>query len=247
MKLHLGTLLGFTAAVSLSGCVVAVNEEFDPRGTDLSLSGDWRIELEGGSPEVPTPALCQQIGIAEVQLVLYPASGSQTFVSDTYRYACETGSFDSRPQRVLKNGNYRAEWIAYDEAGAEVARNAPTAMTIQDGHVRAPTAIFTAAQLGTITVEMKWGFLNGAGDGTCAQAMVQTVQATLKGAGVDQRQEGACRDSYVFENVLPGEYDLEVLGTNDKDDTWSVICGPITLEGSSATVVCTVAGTPSSG
>lgn len=247
MQLHLKSLLGFAAALSLHGCVVAVNEGFDPRGDDLSLSGDWRIELSRGNPETPTSALCQQIGIDEVQLVLYSGSSDDSYVDSRYRYDCARGSFDTRPERVLESGTYESEWVAYDAAGDEIGRSDRTTMTIQDGHATAPTAIFTAVDTGTITVEMKWGFLNGSGDGTCAQAMVDTAEITLKGDGVTRPVTGDCRDSYEFDGVPYGTYELEVAGTNDKSDTWTVTCTGLTLENASESFVCTAEATPGSG
>ena len=110
---------------------------FDPRGDDASVSGSWT--LEGAAP---TAASCSALGIDRVRLVFL--NGATPYLDTTFEAACEAGGFDTRPERVLRAGNYTVRFEAVRD-GEIVGQGAMTMVTATvGGHVTIAPADFTS-------------------------------------------------------------------------------------------------------
>ncbi|MFW6067259.1 MAG: hypothetical protein ACOC97_02895 [Myxococcota bacterium] len=122
----LGSLL---LAGSATGCVRPV--DFDPTGDEYSIEGSWLLQHgTTGEPQPPTQANCDALGIAEVQLVLFPELTGGRFVDEMFRFPCSEGRFDTRDPgfpaedpRVLKSGTFHALWLGLDAQGEEVGQS----------------------------------------------------------------------------------------------------------------------------
>lgn len=110
---------------------------FDPRGNDASVSGSWTIE-----GAAPTAASCDTLGIDRVRLVFL--NGTTPYLDTTFEAACEAGGFDTRPERVLRAGDYTVRFEAVRD-GEVVGQGAMTMVTATvGGHVTVAPADFTS-------------------------------------------------------------------------------------------------------
>ncbi len=111
MKAHKSTfLVGLlaVAALAATGCVVKVT--FDPRGSDVSLEGDWTVD--GGTATVDS---CAAAGIDTLHLVFF--DGGTQYDFQEFDFPCANGHFDTRPNGALAHGKYTAQWVAEDSTG----------------------------------------------------------------------------------------------------------------------------------
>ncbi len=178
-RLIIGALVAAVATVT--GCTLTI--DFDPRGVDVSLEGEWLIN--GG---VADPVSCADAGIDQVQLVFY--DGGVAYEFSEFRFNCEEGFFDTRPTPVLDHGRYQTQWLAYDATGGEIARSMMLSLDVSDfsvDHAILATVDFIVTgtpafnPLGDVGIlGATWTINGGAADATsCAAAGISTLQFVM--------------------------------------------------------------------
>ena len=111
------SLTGLLSLALAAGCTVEV--DFDPQGTDVSLSGSWTIN---GQPA--SVATCDAAGIDFLGLGFFNDGSSHFYGDDpedpdevSLIFPCADGDFSTGP--VLEFGRYDVQWQAFerDEEG----------------------------------------------------------------------------------------------------------------------------------
>jgi hypothetical protein len=121
-----GLALALLSSGCVLGCVTPV--AFDPAGDEVSLHGSWLLRLgTDGEPMDPTTENCQQLGVAQVQLVLY-GEFNQRYAGEEFRYPCSAGRFDTG--QVLRHGVYWTQYVGLDAEGEEVGRSVRALMDV---------------------------------------------------------------------------------------------------------------------
>lgn len=129
------------AAGTLAGCIAEVT--FTPLGEDVSLDGEWRIQLGSDGPEVPATTIsCENAGIAQVQLEVAQEDGDRVMTPEAFRFDCAEGSFDTRPEPVLEHGTYEFQWVALDDSGTEIGRGEPQLLNVETKDHETVNALF---------------------------------------------------------------------------------------------------------
>ncbi|MBW2464625.1 MAG: hypothetical protein JRH11_23460 [Deltaproteobacteria bacterium] len=175
-QLIVGALVA--AAMTMTGCTLTL--DFDPRGNDVSLEGDWTIN--GGIADATS---CSNAGISDVQLVFY--DGGIAYEYNDFRFACSAGSFTTFPDPVLDHGRYQTQWVALSSSGAELGRGPMILLDVADfsvTHAILATADFVVTgtpgfnPIGDVgTLGATWTINGIAGDATnCASAGIATIQ-----------------------------------------------------------------------
>lgn len=121
----LGTLTAALLTLA-SGCIVVV-EDYNPFGTDVSVSATWDI---GGF--APDSEVCATAGISTVEIRL---SGSPTFgesfTDSALSALCAQGSLSTGA--ILAAGTHYVQVVGLDADGGEVQVGSPTLFTVVGG------------------------------------------------------------------------------------------------------------------
>lgn len=99
---------------------------FDPLGSDASVSASWTIERMP-----PTAGNCAALGIDRVRIAFFDGGSAREYTA--LSAACAGGSFDTRPERVLRAGTYTVQFQAVDRSGAVLGAGAMTTITATPG------------------------------------------------------------------------------------------------------------------
>lgn len=102
---------------------------FDPIGTDASVEAHWTIERMP-----PTAGNCAALGIDRVRIAFFDGGTAREYTA--LSAACAGGSFDTRPNRVLRAGTYTVQFQAVSASGMVLGAGAMTTITATaGGHV----------------------------------------------------------------------------------------------------------------
>lgn len=220
---------------------------FDPRGTEAELYGEWDVNAL-----VPTADVCARAGIDAVEIQFSSADESETFTSPEFRFPCGPGYFDSAGP-MLRAGAIGYRWRAYE--GDEVvleSRRYPATVVAGEELVLMPVDFFRRVDV-RVDVTLAWA--TGTGDGTCAQALVDTMnwelrRGTASGAFIASSSGDVACDEAISILDLPtgileaGDYVLVVHGDATDGATWDAACSLVVFESGPSTVSCDVAATP---
>lgn len=151
---------------------------FDPIGTDASVEAHWTIERMP-----PTAGNCAALGIDRVRIAFFDGGTAREYTA--LSAACAGGSFDTRPNRVLRAGTYMVQFQAVDRSGTVLGAGAMTTITATaGGHVSLyggdPVDFSSGAfnPMGTdATLRATWTLNDGpANAGTCFAVGIDQVR-----------------------------------------------------------------------
>lgn len=93
-------------AFACAGCVASV--DFDPVGTGATVEASWTIEGAAASAES-----CAARSITHVRVRFFDPADAEIFRDHPdLVFACAGGSFDTRPDPVLKSGEWTLRLLA---------------------------------------------------------------------------------------------------------------------------------------
>jgi hypothetical protein len=126
---------GLASALAVSGCVPGVG--LDPVGDDWSIGGSW---LLNGEP--PTAQSCGALGVAYVRVRFY--DGERTADHPRLVFPCAQGTFDTRPEQVVRVGTWTLALVAIDAEGRAIATAPPQVFEPVDvtGHIEVSAVDF---------------------------------------------------------------------------------------------------------
>jgi len=110
MRLSIAQIL---VAPFFVGCIVPVS--FDPVGAAASMEGSWTID---GAP--PSAASCEAAEVSYVRIRFFRDEVHRDHAQ--LAFDCESGSFDTRPELVVGDGEWVIAPLAIRADGSEVAR-----------------------------------------------------------------------------------------------------------------------------
>ena len=227
--------LFLSLCLSASGCILLTS--FDPTGTDVSLAGEWHIDL-GAGPQLADGNSCAAAGISEVELRIYDDEFSAYYTNHDLRFDCDQGIFQTSP--LLLHGRYRTRWLAYDNEGFEIARSDKELLdvtTATQTFLPAPTFLVISPPPildGELHLALEWDSDLGPNivPDTCGGAKVDALHYIVRDELGQLLAEGdsPCTESLVFEALGYGTYSVEILGAEAGFYAWSSLCEPLTLD-----------------
>jgi uncharacterized protein YndB with AHSA1/START domain len=233
-----------------TGCEIS-SGFYDPRGSDVALrtTGSWQINGEDAST-----ALCNAVGIANVELVFLDVSPSRadSYERDElleYRYRdfsfpCDQGSFDSGTG-VLAYGTYVARWSGVTADSDEKFASSAFVIEADRDTVTIPAPNFTDSN-GTfvgLRFDVDWdldpndefegGSCNDADEVTSVTYRLSDITAD-PAVVVDEATDVGCVNELIFEEPEfdfdpTHEYGLEISGGPSEDEPyWAAVCDGFT-------------------
>jgi len=180
---------------------------FDPRGSDVTLAGEWLL-----NGFVADATYCDNAGIATIALRIYDATGTESFDFD---FNCADGGFDTSAagsDPILALGTYTYQWLALQSDETIVGMTDEIALdaTIA-GHADLDVPDFTISN--TLQLNLQFEANLGSADYTdCDGALVDTITYTVQetggGAVIASGAEEACTETLEFLDVPVGDYDV---------------------------------------
>ncbi len=121
-------LIGVLPTIVLAGCIVPVG--FDPIGSAASMQGSWTID--GAAPSTES---CDAAEVRFVRIRFFEGGAHRDHAGLVF--ACAVGSFDTRPEFLVGEGEWEIAPIAIRADGSEVAQGARqvTDTRAGDGHI----------------------------------------------------------------------------------------------------------------
>ena len=224
--------------VSTTDIPPAAPAGFDPRGTEVSLSGEWQV-----NGDLPNATSCAATNIATVQVVFYDSDGTSPYTDADFTFSCADGSFN-RPNS-LAAGAYKSQWRALDGGGGIIAEDEILDLVVSPGDATLRTPNFVVELSPTLAVTLAW---QEAADAfaTCDEAIVEAFDYTLRdSAGVDvSTMIGiGCTESLEFSDIAPGTYSLDVAGYfTGGGQGWETTCDGLIVDASGRTeYICNIA------
>jgi hypothetical protein len=189
MKAHWLTL-GLASATALAACTVTV--VYDPRGTAVSLEGDWTID---GAPADATN--CSAAGITDIRLVFLEGSREYRYTRADYgdgalEWACANGNFNTGTG-VLDHGLYSVFWEAVLSDGRTAASDPFTVDVVSAGITHFDLGQFqiTTSPPAGATLGAMWTIDGAAPDAaSCTAAGLAEVRFILFDASDTSRTSG---------------------------------------------------------
>ena len=124
-------LTGSVALVASGGCIVRVG--LDPVGAAASAQGSWTVD-----GAAPTATSCGEIAYVRVRFY----DGDEHRDHAGLVFECARGAFDTRPERVIAQGQWEVALVAIRADGSIVHEGARQTIETSEGHVeRAPLAL----------------------------------------------------------------------------------------------------------
>ncbi|MBX3272250.1 MAG: hypothetical protein KF729_18440 [Sandaracinaceae bacterium] len=109
---------------AFGGCIVRVG--FDPVGVAASAEGSWTID---GAP--PTAASCGEVAYVRVRFF----EGGEHRDHAGLVFECARGAFDTRPERVIAEGQWEVALVAIRADGSIVREGVHQTIETSEGHV----------------------------------------------------------------------------------------------------------------
>lgn len=246
--------LAILRAIALSACVGCAGpsepDTSSPLGTDTELYGEWDV-----NGQVPSAEVCAIAGLTTIELAFFRLEDATTeYTSETLRFPCADGYFDSGTERLLRAGRWEAEWRAY--AGSELVRRS---MRYPIDAVRGQEVTVHAVDFADVfapvdlDIALRWA--TGTAFGTCDEAFTDTMSWELRvGSGtgaVEASSVGSatCANAIVLHGyphgaLSVGLHMLVIHGDATDGAAWSAECGVTVPEGGPASAMCDVPRVP---
>ncbi len=239
---------GFDTITARDGDIIVANTdlpsvppvtEFNPRGTEVTLSGEWQV-----NGAIPDSFNCAETNIATVEVVFYDSDGTSPYTDRDFTFACETGSF-VRPNS-LAAGAYKSQWRALDAAGGIIAEDEILDLVVSPGDATLRTPNFVIEFAPTLDMTLAWQGIDTFT--SCAEATVGTFDYDLRdstGATVSTMTGLGCTESLEFSDIAPGTYQLDVIGYfTDGSQGWASICDSLVVDATGRSeYICNVGAT----
>lgn len=221
--------------------------EFNPLGSDVSLSGEWQIDF-GGGPVVADATSCTDAKLTGVNLVFLDETMAFEFRDPMLQFNCSDGGF-STTGPYLASGRYYTFWEFLD--GGTVVATSETLLLDVTATTNAilATPIYTAdLGPGVLRVNLEWDSDPTTGSfvgDTCGGAKVTDLFYSLTDTGgMEVATSGgtiACTEQIIFEEVSSGIYSIYVEGEDTGVKNWMSTCTDMDVApGEDVTYVCGV-------
>ncbi|MGB0678925.1 MAG: hypothetical protein ACPGUV_04620 [Polyangiales bacterium] len=266
--LHFTIALSALSGTFAHGCVVETGT-FDPRGSEVSLSGSWTV-----NGQTPTAQICADAQIETIQIEVREDIDTIFADDPTFlRYPCADGSFDTRPEAVLDNDRYLMSWIALAASGEEIGRSEPITVDVTfEDHADIGTSDFEVGNR-NLTLNLRWDADPGAAEQLDGCGPLQTRLRTdlnqadfvlnmaytlerLDAAGgtptiVEEQTNALCKDEssnppFNFSGLTPGSYQVTIEGVDVNGGKlpagfpYLALCGPYDLSQADQTATCDI-------